>query len=338
MRSIKTMQLTILLFTLFGVRLFAQQGDVALKNVGDQAPPLYIKKWLTGKEFKTLAKGNVYVVEFWATWCKPCIAGMPHLSELAAAYKGRAEFIGVSILERKTTPLSVIETFVKDMGDKMAYNVAVEDSTLMANRWLKAFGEGGIPQAFVVDKQGKIAWIGLPNQLEKVLPEIVAGTWDIEAAASKRKEFMRLTSIDQNLVVSKMNPLMGNPGKPEEALVELANIEAAYPGIKYYYNTGHFTFWSLIKTNPAKALVFGKEWIAASDEPRYSTITDAVTGRAGLPAGLYILAADAYQAQLDRYPWSMNFKETYLKMAALYKQAGMNGEAEKLMSKAAVTN
>jgi thiol-disulfide isomerase/thioredoxin len=336
MRSFKKAVLAVLLLGISATNIFAQENKPSVQNIGDHAPPLYIKKWLKGKEFKSLSKGNVYVVEFWATWCKPCIAGMPHLSALATAYKGRAEFIGISIMERKSTPLAFIEAFVKGMGDKMAYNVALEDSTLMADRWLKAFGERGIPQAFVVDRQGKIAWIGLPNQLEKVLPAIVSGQWDITTAAAKRKEFMRLTAADQNQVVTRINPLMGNPGKPEEALAELVKLEAAYPGIKYYYNTGHFTFWSLIKTNPDKALEFGKEWIAASDEPRYSTITDAVTDRKNLPAGLYVLAADAYQAQLDRYPWSMNFKETYKKMADLYTLAGMKDQAQKLLAKVAL--
>ena len=334
MIAIKKVALAVLLVTVASIQLNAQTTKPELKNIGDQAPPLHIKKWLKGDEFKTFAKGKVYVVEFWATWCKPCIAGMPHLSELAVEYKGKVDFVGVSVMERKTTSITTIENFVKGMGTKMAYNVAVEDSTLMADQWLTAFSERYIPQAFVIDQQGKVAWIGLPSQLQKVLPAIVAGTWDINSAAKNRKEFQRLTAIDQNMVVTKMNPLMGNPGKPQEALLELAKLEAAYPGIRYYSNTGHFTFWSLIKTDPAKALEFGKAWLAANDEPRYSTITDAVAGRDNLPAGLYLLAADAYQEQLERYPWSMKFKDTYLKMADLYKRAGNNAQAEKLISKA----
>lgn len=38
-------------------------------------------------------KGNVYVVEFWATWCQPCIAGMPHLSRLQEKYAKDGVFI-----------------------------------------------------------------------------------------------------------------------------------------------------------------------------------------------------------------------------------------------------
>src|SRR5262245_35647835 len=50
-------------------------------SVGDAAPGLDIEKWVKGNE-TTLATGNVYVVEFWATWCVPCKKSIPHLSEL----------------------------------------------------------------------------------------------------------------------------------------------------------------------------------------------------------------------------------------------------------------
>jgi thiol-disulfide isomerase/thioredoxin len=50
----------------------------------DPAPPLKVSKWLKGEEVKRFEPGKVYVVEFWATWCGPCIAFMPHLAELQA--------------------------------------------------------------------------------------------------------------------------------------------------------------------------------------------------------------------------------------------------------------
>src|ERR1700761_1889608 len=62
----------------------AKKGP-ALK-VGDPAPPLRASKWLQGAEVKEFAAGKTYVVEFWATWCGPCIVMMPHLSELQHQY------------------------------------------------------------------------------------------------------------------------------------------------------------------------------------------------------------------------------------------------------------
>ena len=305
-----------------------------LRNIGEKAPELTVAKWVKGQQVNSFVKGRVYVVEFWATWCLPCIAGMPHLSAIAKEYKDEVTVLGISVMEKAATDQSVIEKFVAGMGDKMNYTVGFEMERTMTKNWLNAYGERGIPCAFIVDRDSRIAWLGHPQQLDKILPQIISGKWNIEIAATQRKEMKRLTVLDQNIVISTMNPLMGNPGNPQAALAAIDKMVSANPGLRYFHNTGHFTFWSLIKTDPEKALAFGKAWIAANDEPRFSTITDAVTDRPNLPADLYIFAADAYQAQLDRYPWSMDFKQTYKRMADLYTKAGKPGKAKELMKKA----
>ncbi|MEI3796621.1 MULTISPECIES: TlpA disulfide reductase family protein [unclassified Chitinophaga] len=323
--------LTAIICCTIGVQ--AQQSDTKVKMLGEPAPPLYISNWLKGDKITAFEKNKVYVVEFWATWCQPCIAGMPHLSELAEKYKKEVTVLGVSIHERKETTLPVIEKFVAGMGEKMDYNVATEQGTLMAENWMKAYGERGIPYSFVVDQQGRIAWAGPPKNLDKVLPQIISGTWDIKDAAEKRKEWQRLSVIDNNLVPI-MNPLMGNPGNPIGALKRIDSILAKNPELKYYPYTGHYTFYALTKTNPEKAVEFGKEWLKHNDYPRFSTVTDAVTGKDNLPASLYILAADCYQSQLNLYPWSMDFPATYKKMAELYVKAGNKEKAAELLKKA----
>ena len=60
-----------------------EKGDrkekITLK-IGDPAPALAPTKWVTGREVKTFELGKIYVVEFWATWCRPCVVMMPHLA------------------------------------------------------------------------------------------------------------------------------------------------------------------------------------------------------------------------------------------------------------------
>ena len=66
-------------------------------NIADPAPSLYVQEWLKGTPIQQFEKGRIYVIEFWATWCKPCIAAMPHLSVLASKYKNKITIIGVSV-------------------------------------------------------------------------------------------------------------------------------------------------------------------------------------------------------------------------------------------------
>ena len=51
-------------------------------KVGDKAPPLGKGQWVKGEPVKEFESGKVYVIENWATWCGPCIAAIPHVTEI----------------------------------------------------------------------------------------------------------------------------------------------------------------------------------------------------------------------------------------------------------------
>ena len=121
----------------------AAQEEASQLKIGDPAPPIKVAEWVKGSAVNSFGKGKIYVVEFWATWCLPCIAGMPHLSELASKYKNDVTVSGVSVWERKTTSPARIKSFVDSMDSKMAYNVATDDSSFMGDNWLKASGTRG---------------------------------------------------------------------------------------------------------------------------------------------------------------------------------------------------
>jgi thiol-disulfide isomerase/thioredoxin len=167
----------------------ASRGLADQLGLGDPAPPLSVSKFVKGDKVEKFEPGKIYVVEFWATWCGPCKVSIPHLTELQEKNKN-VTFIGVSVFE--SDPAQV-EPFVEEMGDKMNYVVAKDDvadgqrSGKMAKAWMEASGEGGIPTAFIVNKQGKIAWIGHPMSMEKPLAQIVDGSYDLEKAVTERR-------------------------------------------------------------------------------------------------------------------------------------------------------
>jgi thiol-disulfide isomerase/thioredoxin len=160
-------------------------------TLGDPAPKLVVKEFVKGEPIRAFEPGKIYVVEFWATWCGPCRVSIPHLTELQKSHKDVA-FIGVSVWEDDP---SAVRPFVKEMGDKMDYRVAVDavaegaqpNEGTMARSWMDAAGEEGIPTAFLINREGKIAWIGHPMELDKPLEQVVAGTYDLQVAIRERQ-------------------------------------------------------------------------------------------------------------------------------------------------------
>ncbi len=155
------------------------QSDVGALTIGDQAPPIAIARWLRGDPIDAFEQGHIYVVEFWASWCVPCIAGMPHLSELQRQYADDVTIVGVNIWE---DPAAASGWMGKKGMELMEYTVAIQDGTEMESLWMEPAGQRGIPAAFIVDRTGTVAWIGHPADLDGPLEKIVQNDWVIDAA------------------------------------------------------------------------------------------------------------------------------------------------------------
>jgi thiol-disulfide isomerase/thioredoxin len=169
----------------------APAADPSL-GVGDPAPKLKTGKWVQGEAVTAFAKDKAYIVEFWATWCGPCRTSIPHLNEIYQKFKDKGlVVIGQNVWENDEAQ---VKPFVEKMGDKMTYRVALDDKTgqekgAMAETWMEAAGQRGIPAAFLVGKDGKIAWIGHPMSLqESVIEGVLAGTFDVAKAAAEFKK------------------------------------------------------------------------------------------------------------------------------------------------------
>ena len=89
-------------------------------------------------------KGKVVIINFWATWCPPCIAEMPSLHNLYADYKGKVSFYFVS---NETS--EIINSFL----EKHNYSFEVHNPI---SQYPKYFDISSIPRTFLIDKQGNI--------------------------------------------------------------------------------------------------------------------------------------------------------------------------------------
>ena len=119
----------------------------------------------------TLEKGKVAVVEFWATWCPPCKVSIPHLTEIQKQFKDQ----GVVVIGVSNESVDVVKGFVAAQAKAMDYRVAVDSGGKVSAGYMRAFGQNGIPTAFIVDDQGSIAWVGHPMaDLDAALAKVVA--------------------------------------------------------------------------------------------------------------------------------------------------------------------
>lgn len=155
-------------------------------DLGSPAPALQISDWVKGSP-QSLKNGkgkNVFIVEFWATWCGPCRMSIPHLTETQAKYKDK----GLVVIGISDEEPGVVKEFLKKMGDKMEYTVAIDKAKATAKAYMGGFGVNGIPFACVVDKTGLIIWSGNPlDGLDTVIEQVMEGKYDLEGAKQGRK-------------------------------------------------------------------------------------------------------------------------------------------------------
>jgi thiol-disulfide isomerase/thioredoxin len=117
-------------------------------------------------------RGKVVVVDFWATFCEPCVAEMPRLKELYARYHGQGvEFIGVSLEESKEEGgLDLLKDFV-------SRNEIPWPQYYQGNGWESPFssswGIDVLPAMFVIDRDGKIVSVDAFGRLEEILPDLL---------------------------------------------------------------------------------------------------------------------------------------------------------------------
>lgn len=226
--------LAVLLSAFSGVP-FANAQDL---TIGSKAPNLDIEHWISNghdkfkpvKEFET---GKVYVVEFWATWCGPCVMSMPHLKETQEKYADK----GVQLISISDEETEVVDRFLekqvrgsaKDDTENTyrkltsAYCLTTDPDKSVYEAYMDAAGQNGIPTCFIVGKSGLIEWIGHPMSMDDTLEKVVAGTWDREAhlIAFKKEQQMGL------LMAKIARPLQSGDMKGAMKILTKAKEEAA---------------------------------------------------------------------------------------------------------------
>jgi|GEM_PF-2934219 len=142
------------------------------QEIGKPAPAIKFEHSLQVPATKKITwpdlRGKAVVLEFWATWCTPCVQAIPHLNKLGEELADEP----VCFISVTDEPLKRIAKFLKKRTMKSWVALDTDRSVF------KGYGVRGIPRTFVIDKEGRVVLDTRPEALTaKLLREIVGGTY-----------------------------------------------------------------------------------------------------------------------------------------------------------------
>jgi thiol-disulfide isomerase/thioredoxin len=134
---------------------------------GKPMPKLELSGWVNGEVKPDEMKGKVVIVDFYATWCGPCMAAIPHNNELMEKF-GKDGLVIVGVCTSKRGQEKMEET-VKEKG--MKYPTAKDPELKSQKAWRVNY----YPTYAIVDRKGNVRVIGLqPDHVEEVVKKLLA--------------------------------------------------------------------------------------------------------------------------------------------------------------------
>lgn len=258
-------------------------------TIGSVAPSLDIEHWM-GEEPSPMTgfePGQVTVVEFWATWCGPCLYSMPHLAELQTRYRdeglrvvsvSREDLETVTNFLDKEVPETILHPGEKEAetGESeeepdedqepitygeltSAYSLTTDPDASVHTEYMKAANQNGIPTAFIVGKDGHVEWIGHPMSMDSALEAVLNDQWDREAAKEEFEKETQMKLAYRELVLAQ------RAGKHELVAEMLEENTELFAASKYENAIESLAFANTLALGQAeKALATIEEKIAAT--------------------------------------------------------------------------
>lgn len=213
--------------------MWAQWGlgqDFNVK-VGQKVPDLNITDYLLNVPKDKNLSNKFKVIEFWATWCGPCLGAVPHLNELQAHFKDKKDLVFVSLSDEK--PQKIQQTLKKV---QFATFVA-SDQTQKSHRNLIMSGkEYSIPKTLLVDNQNVVRWLGTPELLTKDLIERFVKGESLEPKSSSPVTAQKSTATEEKQLAytTMAYALYNNKNIPYTVIFSESNPEKDSGSASYF--------------------------------------------------------------------------------------------------------
>lgn len=168
-------------------------------KIGEPVGPIDVAHWINVPEISAqgeytpvteLGGGRIYVFEFWATWCAPCIAKFDEIADLQREHADD----GVTVIGLTEEPLPLVVRFLRRTHagtgmthfERTDYMMGVDPDGSVLAQVIPSDLRNVRPMAGIVDREGMLAYVGIPGEeMEDALKQIIAGTWDARAFAEE---------------------------------------------------------------------------------------------------------------------------------------------------------
>jgi len=285
--------------------------------VGSSAPEfggtMFFNAPKSDKVTMTSLKGKVVLIDFWATWCGPCVASIPHLIELHEKYHDK----GLIIIGHTDGSSQDLENFIKQK--KIPYIISVGPNIG------DAYGVSGLPTVYIIDPEGKVSWTGHPGSMpESAITEPLKR---VRVSASPTPSFDKAASVEKVANIESSIAQSGKIGAGVKMLEKMSTDKDATTASSAQATLQQISAWKIKVNAEVEKLkttgdVYGAVELAAAvaasyaghdDAKEFTTTATTLKKDPGYAAGKEYQKLDAIPSEARKDPRFTKMVEVFVK-------------------------
>ncbi len=266
-----------------------------------------------GKVTMSSLKGKVVLLDFWATWCGPCVASIPHLIELHEKYHDK----GLVIIGHTDGSSQDLENFIKQK--KIPYIISVGPNIG------DAYGVRGYPTVYIIDPEGKVSWTGHPGEMPETA--ITEPLKRARVSTSPTPSFDKAASVEKVANIESVIAQSGKVGAGVKMLEKMSTDKDATTASSAQATLQQISAWKIkvnaeIETLKTTGDVYGAAELATAvaasyvghdDAKEFTTTATTLKKDPGYAAGKEYQKLDAIPSEARKDPRFAKMVEGFLK-------------------------